>query len=190
MVLNMTRMFHRWLGGVYEVVSKSFRTESITKYTLTFGITRWEATQRVMTAKLTRLTHKIAIQLHLVAESCTVCSSRSRRSVRELLDIPSYIPQLFIFRGVSFTETYSADLAVGPSTRQIPAVLMRTCLYNGLTTITNTDLEHILFSMIMCLTAQCGAWKFYSGNKIELLCLPSHTIHVIHPLQCSLFKPV
>jgi hypothetical protein len=32
--------------------------------------TRWESTQRFMTAKLTRLAHKIAIQLHLVAESC------------------------------------------------------------------------------------------------------------------------
>jgi hypothetical protein len=51
------------------VVSKSFRTESITKCTLTFCITRWEATRRVVAAKLTRLTHKIAIQLHLLAES-------------------------------------------------------------------------------------------------------------------------
>jgi len=42
-----------------------------------------------MAAKLTRLTHKIAIQLHLVAENCTICSSRSRRTVRKLLDIPS-----------------------------------------------------------------------------------------------------
>jgi hypothetical protein len=32
-----------------------------------------------MVAKLTRLTHKIAtMQLHLVAESCTICSSRSQ----------------------------------------------------------------------------------------------------------------
>jgi hypothetical protein len=54
---------------VYEGVSKSFRTESILKYTITFDITRWEATQRVMAAKLTGLIHKIAIQLHLVAES-------------------------------------------------------------------------------------------------------------------------
>jgi len=30
-----------------------------------------------MEAKLTRLTHKIAMKLHLVAESCTFCSSRS-----------------------------------------------------------------------------------------------------------------
>jgi hypothetical protein len=43
----------------------------------------------VMAAKLTGLTRKIAIQLHLVAESCTICSSRSRRPVRKLLDIPS-----------------------------------------------------------------------------------------------------
>jgi hypothetical protein len=51
--------------------------------------TRWEATQRVKTAKLTRLTHKVAIQLHLMAKSCTICSPRSRRPVRKLLDTPS-----------------------------------------------------------------------------------------------------
>jgi hypothetical protein len=42
-----------------------------------------------MAAELTRLTHKIAIQLHLVADSWTVCCSRSRRSVRKRLDTPS-----------------------------------------------------------------------------------------------------
>jgi hypothetical protein len=41
--------------------------------------------------KLTRLTRKIAIQLHLVAKSCTICSSRSRLPVRKLLDTTSYI---------------------------------------------------------------------------------------------------
>jgi len=75
---------------MYEGVSKSFRTESIKKYILTFGITRSSPLQRVMEAKLTRLTHKIAIQLHIMAESCTICSSRSRRQVRKLLDTPSY----------------------------------------------------------------------------------------------------
>jgi len=70
-------------------VSKSFRTESITNYTLTTTNARSEATQRVMAAKLTRLTYKIAIQLHLAAESYTICSSRSGRSVRKLLDTPS-----------------------------------------------------------------------------------------------------
>jgi hypothetical protein len=43
-----------------------------------------------MAAKLTRMIHKIAIHLNLVAESCTICSSRSRRPVRKLLDTPSY----------------------------------------------------------------------------------------------------
>jgi len=38
-----------------------------------------------MAANLNTLTHKTAIQLHLVAESCTICSSSSRRPVRKLL---------------------------------------------------------------------------------------------------------
>jgi len=38
-----------------------------------------------MEAKFTRLTHKIAIQLVLVAESCNICSSRSRRQVQKFL---------------------------------------------------------------------------------------------------------
>jgi hypothetical protein len=36
-----------------------------------------------MAAKLTRLTHKIAIHLHIVAESCPICSSRSRWPVQK-----------------------------------------------------------------------------------------------------------
>jgi len=42
-----------------------------------------------MAAKLTILTHRIAIQLHPVAESCTICSSPSRLPVRKLLYTPS-----------------------------------------------------------------------------------------------------
>jgi len=45
---------------LYEDVSKSFWTESITKCMLTTINTCSEATQRVMVAKLTRLAHKIA----------------------------------------------------------------------------------------------------------------------------------
>jgi hypothetical protein len=48
-----------------------------------------------MAAKLTRLTHKIAIKLHLVAESCTICSSRSRWPVRKRLHTPSYMARQF-----------------------------------------------------------------------------------------------
>jgi hypothetical protein len=74
----------------YGDVSRSFRTDSTTKYTLTTINARWEATQRVMAANVTRLAHKIATQLHLVAESCIICSSRSRRPVLKRLDTPSY----------------------------------------------------------------------------------------------------
>jgi hypothetical protein len=81
-----------WISDrcTYERVSKSFRTESITKYMLTKINIGSKAAQRVMAAKLIRLTHKIAIQLHLVAKSCTICSSHSRWPVRKLLDTPSY----------------------------------------------------------------------------------------------------
>jgi hypothetical protein len=75
----------------YDSVSKSFRTELITKYTLTIINTRWEATQRIMAAKLIRLSLKIPIQLHLVAANRVICSSRSRRPVWKLLDALSYI---------------------------------------------------------------------------------------------------
>jgi hypothetical protein len=82
----------QWLLGALSLgVKRSVReAESIRNYMLTFVIARRVATQRVMAAKLTRLTHKIAIHLHLVAESCTICSCCSRRPVRKLLDVPSY----------------------------------------------------------------------------------------------------
>jgi hypothetical protein len=43
-----------------------------------------------MAAKITRLTHKIATRLHLVAESSTIYSSCSRRPVWKLLHTPWY----------------------------------------------------------------------------------------------------
>jgi hypothetical protein len=43
-----------------------------------------------MAAKFIRLTHEVAIQLHLPAESCTICGSCSRLPVWKLLAIPSY----------------------------------------------------------------------------------------------------
>jgi hypothetical protein len=54
-----------------------------------------------MAARLTTLTHEITIQLHLVAESCTICSSRSRRPARRILDTPSYIT--ISEKGISWT---------------------------------------------------------------------------------------
>jgi hypothetical protein len=93
----------------YKAVSKSFRIESMTKYTLTTIKTCWEATQRVMATKLTRLTHRKAMQLHLVAESCTICSYHSRRPVRKLLVTPSYVIQMNVcplISNASFLKNY------------------------------------------------------------------------------------
>jgi hypothetical protein len=81
---------HIALASYDEGVSKSFRTKSIKKYTFIIINTRWEATQSVMAAKLTRLTHQIAIQLLLAAETYTIFSFRSRWPVRKLLDTPSH----------------------------------------------------------------------------------------------------
>jgi hypothetical protein len=46
-----------------------------------------------MAAKFISLTNKIAILLHLVVQSCTICSSGSRQPVRKLLVTPSYAIQ-------------------------------------------------------------------------------------------------
>jgi len=45
-----------------------------------------------MVTKLTRLSHRIAIHLHLMADSCIIYGSRSRKPVRKLLYKPSYVP--------------------------------------------------------------------------------------------------
>jgi len=63
--------------------------------------------QRVMATKLTRLTYRMAIKLHLVVENCTIYSSRSRRTVRKLLDTPSYKSlKHFIRRSSGVTSVY------------------------------------------------------------------------------------
>jgi hypothetical protein len=61
-----------------------------------------------MAAKLTRLTHKIAIQLHLVAESCITCSSHSRRPVRKLLDtlVPHSVLTLHAKLSINVTNVH------------------------------------------------------------------------------------
>jgi len=44
--------------------------------------------------KLTRLIHKTAIQLHVVAESCTICSGQSGYFWITLVQSPSYLTWL------------------------------------------------------------------------------------------------
>jgi hypothetical protein len=86
----------------YKGVSKSFRTELIKKYMLRKLSTCFEAKQRVMAANLTWLNTEIYTQMHVVAESCTVCSSSSRRPVRKLLDTPTYCEMFVSLRTMTF----------------------------------------------------------------------------------------
>jgi hypothetical protein len=51
-----------------------------------------------MAAKFTILTHKIAKQLHLVAESCTVCSSRSNAASPETFGYSLLLLQRYVSR--------------------------------------------------------------------------------------------
>jgi hypothetical protein len=86
-------------------------------------------------AKLTRLTHKIAIRLHLVAESCTICSSRSRQPVRKLLDTPSQ----FLCQQVgenSFGSLFMSPLCIrrvkGLDGGDVPRILHISTRYRGM----------------------------------------------------------
>jgi hypothetical protein len=54
-----------------------------------------------MVSKITILAHKIAIQLHLVAESCTICSYRSRRPVWKLSETPTNMEE-----GVAYSKGF------------------------------------------------------------------------------------
>jgi hypothetical protein len=68
-----------------------------------------EATQSAIVAKLTRLTHKIAVQLHLVEHSSTICSSHSRQPVQKLQNTPSYtvlLHLMILFNTLCYEQAY------------------------------------------------------------------------------------
>jgi hypothetical protein len=63
-----------------------------------------------MAEKLTRPTHRIAIQLHAMAESCIIYSSRSGRPVWKLLDTPSCDCEIIIEFLVAFVRIRIFDV--------------------------------------------------------------------------------
>jgi len=67
-----------------------------------------------MAAKLTRLTHKIAIHLYLVAENYNICSSYYRRPVRKLLVTHFYskTEQLIVLQQASETVDWGGRCRV------------------------------------------------------------------------------
>jgi len=116
-----TFYIRRILGILMSILKSKFRPKTISiestrvyfpdwvdnEYTLTRINTRSDATQRVMAAELTRVTHKIVTRLHLVAENCTIFSSRARRPVRKLLDTPSYFSY-----SITFTWLWNLDIEI------------------------------------------------------------------------------
>jgi hypothetical protein len=79
----------------------------------------------IAAAKLTILTHKTAIQLHLVAESCTICCSRSRRPVRKLLVTPLYFDKVVVLGEVNNVFIY---------VKSIPLTALWTLITNAVMT--------------------------------------------------------
>jgi hypothetical protein len=105
-----------------------------------------------MAAKRTRLTHKIAIQLHVVAEICTICSSRFRRPVRKLLDTPSY-----------FCLCEAVTSAVYLGSRLAPSSWSFHCVFVPLSIIRNTD----------SYTAFCYLVATNIKTSVGYVCLPA-----------------
>jgi hypothetical protein len=68
-----------------------------------------------MAVKLAGLTHKIAIQLHLVADSCTICSSRfsihPRMSDMQIGVFGLMFLRILIFNGFDAFRSFLGDIA-------------------------------------------------------------------------------
>jgi hypothetical protein len=86
-------------------------------------------------AKLPRLTHKIVIQLHLVAKSSTICSSHSRRPVQKLTDTPSYVPKKYKCFGIKIYKlydttscTYIIIVYLGKDRQNVTQMMTATCV--------------------------------------------------------------
>jgi len=64
----------------------------------------------VMVANLTRLTHILAIQLHLVTESYAICSSRSRLPARKFWIHLRTLWKFWICSLEMFTLAFQAEM--------------------------------------------------------------------------------
>jgi hypothetical protein len=128
-----------------------------------------------MAAKLTRLTHKIAIQLYPVAESYTICSSRSRRQVRKLLDL--HLVCLFVRWGLLFRNREKFRYSQFGSKKLLPPKPRLTNLF--FPSVKRTDSGH-------------GTWsKPAIGNDPKLVPSTSHSLIVLRPtIRLTDHRPV
>jgi hypothetical protein len=124
-----------------------------------------------MATKLTRLTHKIAMQLLLVAENCTLCSFRSRLSVQKLLDTPSYKLLVVYSTRQIFNNGVGSYLSAAvnmfgclrnpPSVYHLDQTTVKNC-----TTLLHTHFSNALFAILHTLFSLC---PFITETNIQYL---------------------
>jgi hypothetical protein len=116
-----------------------------------------------MAAKSTRLTRKIAIQLHLIADRCTICNSRSRRPVRKLLGTPSYV-YLFIYSLTPWYRKFLEKVIVTQLVKQYLAFFMEPIL-SQLNPVRPIDLHlpKVHLTIILSPTPRSSQWSLPFG---------------------------
>jgi hypothetical protein len=132
-----------------------------------------------MAAKISRLTHKIAIQQHLVAESCTICSSRSRRPVRKLSDTPWYYRHLEMD---SSRALLGYGSCVVPLKRWYPSTTL-----HGVTTQKNLNL-HRRVASFTCV--RYNGSVTLGGADMHLTARPPCAPPPTTPTHCSITVPM
>jgi hypothetical protein len=126
--------------------------------------------KRVMVTKITRLTHKIAIQLHLVAESCTIFSYRSRWPVPKLLDTPSYCEKIYIY---IYIYIYICQ--------QHPQIFCNILEHSEYLTKCNEESIDIVQYGHHYNSTLVSAWEFFSSPlRPERLCVPPSLLSIGH----------
>jgi hypothetical protein len=105
-----------------------------------------------MAAKLTRLTLKLLIQLHLVAESCTIYSSRSRRPVRKLLNTSSH------FHIWSRIRTHDPSLRAIQDHTEFSLLLISSWMQFCYCRFEIFELRHNMTRTILNEMRWCGKW--------------------------------
>jgi hypothetical protein len=153
-----------------------------------------------MEAKLTRLTHRIAIQLNLVAESCTICSSRSRQPVRKLLDTPSYRN---VFTKYNFKLSTSALQNIHIMSSNIVKIVQYVKTYDALYFGVKEVLIKFValcratifivscrFPEILRCSSDLSGCRQRAGTVYKLFLLPSHVLYICLVKHCVSIQQV
>jgi hypothetical protein len=129
--------------------------------------------QRVTAAKLTRLIHKIAIQLHLLAESCTICSARLGRPVRKLLDTLVFLKYKHSLR--SNTKAYGGKTHYTDSQNSETTAPSGRELYHLQLSLQAASPETFGYTLVFMKTLKLTP-RFASAHRVEIS---------VHEMKCE-----